>query len=39
VHTYPAGHGFNCDLRADYDPASAQRARQRTLDFFRTHLS
>jgi len=39
VHTYPAGHGFNCDLRADYDPASARIARQRTLDFFRTHLS
>ncbi|HEY1937822.1 MAG TPA: dienelactone hydrolase family protein [Candidatus Angelobacter sp.] len=35
---YDAGHGFNCDQRKDYDPASAKLARQRTLDFFGTHL-
>jgi carboxymethylenebutenolidase len=35
---YDAGHGFNCDQRKDYDPQSAALARQRTLDFFRTHL-
>ena len=39
LHTYPAGHGFNCDVRADYDPASADLARQRTLAFFSEHLT
>ncbi len=33
VHVYPADHGFNCDQRASYDAASAQLARQRTLQF------
>jgi len=33
-HVYPAGHGFNCDQRPDYDPASARLAHQRTLAFF-----
>jgi carboxymethylenebutenolidase len=37
-HTYPADHGFNCDERAAYDPASAQLARERTLEFLVTHL-
>jgi carboxymethylenebutenolidase len=32
--TYPAGHGFNCDQRHDFDPASAALARERTLGFF-----
>lgn len=39
VFTYPAGHGFNCDLRADYDPASARLARERSLDFFARNLA
>jgi carboxymethylenebutenolidase len=39
VHTYPADHGFNCDARASYDPASAKLARQRTLAFFAEHLA
>ena len=39
VHTYPADHGFNCDARASYDPASARLARQRTLAFFAEHLA
>lgn len=39
VHVYPAGHGFNCDLRADYEPASARLARERTLAFFSEHLA
>ncbi|MEL1264066.1 dienelactone hydrolase family protein [Pseudoxanthomonas putridarboris] len=39
THTYPAGHGFNCDLRADYEPASALLARERTLAFFERHLA
>ena len=38
VHTYPADHGFNCDARASYDPASAKLARERTLAFFAEHL-
>ncbi|MDZ3822867.1 MAG: dienelactone hydrolase family protein [Pseudoxanthomonas sp.] len=38
IHVYPAGHGFNCDRRADHEPASAALARDRTLDFLRRHL-
>ncbi|HKZ73984.1 MAG TPA: dienelactone hydrolase family protein [Steroidobacteraceae bacterium] len=38
-HLYPAGHGFNCDERPDYDPQSAALARQRTLEFFARHLA
>ncbi len=34
VHVYDAGHGFNCDARKDYDPASAGLALRRTLAFF-----
>lgn len=33
IFVYPAGHGFNCDLRKDYDEASASLALQRTLNF------
>jgi Dienelactone hydrolase and related enzymes len=39
VFTYPAGHGFNCDLRAGYEPSSARLARERTLDFFTRNLA
>jgi carboxymethylenebutenolidase len=35
---YDAGHGFNCDQRKDFDPESANLARQRTLEFFGRHL-
>jgi len=38
LFTYPAGHGFNCESRADYHPQSAQLARSRTLDFLSAHL-
>jgi carboxymethylenebutenolidase len=38
LHVYPAGHGFNCDQRADFDPDSAALALQRTLAFFTEHL-
>lgn len=34
IHVYPAGHGFNCNQRADYDQRSASAARERTLGFF-----
>lgn len=39
IHVYPAGHGFNCDQRADYEPDSAALARERTLAFLKEHLS
>ena len=38
VHIYDAGHGFNCDRRGSYDEAAATLARQRTIEFFGTHL-
>lgn len=38
IHVYPAAHGFNCELRDDYDAASAALALQRTLAFFDLHL-
>jgi len=34
AHVYPAGHGFNCDERADFDPAASALALERTLAFF-----
>ena len=37
-YTYPAGHGFNCDRREDYDEDSAVLARTRTLAFLADHL-
>jgi carboxymethylenebutenolidase len=33
-----AGHGFNCDQRASYNPQSAALARTRTLDFFARYI-
>jgi carboxymethylenebutenolidase len=38
VHVYPAKHGFNCEVRASFDAAVANLARQRTLSFFNAHL-
>lgn len=38
VHVYPAGHGFNCDEREDYDADSAALAWSRTVEFFQEHL-
>lgn len=38
VHTYPAGHGFNCTERSDHDPESAALALKRTLAFLEKHL-
>lgn len=34
-----AGHGFNCDERADFSPESAQLALERTLEFLGEHLN
>jgi carboxymethylenebutenolidase len=39
VFTYPADHGFNRDVGAQYDQASAQLAMQRTMKFFDEHLA
>ena len=38
IFIYPVGHGFNCDVRADYDPATAGLALERTLAFLAEHL-
>jgi carboxymethylenebutenolidase len=38
IHVWPAGHGFNCEQRADYKEAVASDALQRTLAFFGAHL-
>jgi carboxymethylenebutenolidase len=38
-YIYPeADHGFNCDMRASFNAAAAQLARQRTLAFLAQHL-
>ena len=34
VFVYPGGHGFNRDVTASYEPASAKLARERTLALF-----
>ena len=34
IHVYPAGHGFNCDARKDFDAESSALAWQRTIAFF-----
>jgi carboxymethylenebutenolidase len=39
VHLYQANHGFNCDMRAAYNPAAAKLARERTLAFFAKQLA
>ena len=35
---WPAGHGFNCDQRADYNAEVASQAMARTLSFFQKTL-
>ncbi|MEI9928292.1 MAG: dienelactone hydrolase family protein [Sphingomonas sp.] len=37
VFVYDAGHGFNRDVGASYDPASAHLAKKRTLELFRAN--
>lgn len=39
IYLYDAGHGFNCDVRAAYDAASAKLARERSLEFLKKNLS
>jgi carboxymethylenebutenolidase len=38
ICVWPAGHGFNCDQRADYNAEAAHGAMQRTLGFLHKHL-
>lgn len=38
IHVYPAGHGFNCEARHDFDPDSAALAWQRTTTFLEEAL-
>jgi len=39
IHWYEnAGHGFNCDMRASYNPQAAALARGRALTFLKEHL-
>ena len=39
IHIYPgAQHGFNCEERASYDKASAELARQRSVEFLGKYL-
>ncbi|NUO71959.1 MAG: dienelactone hydrolase family protein [Frateuria sp.] len=38
LHRYPAGHGFNCDVRPSFDPDSAALAAERTGAFLARHL-
>ena len=33
-----AEHGFNCDMRASYNPEAAKLARERTLAFLKEHV-
>lgn len=38
IHVYPAEHAFNCTARPSYNPAAADLARQRTLDFLAEYI-
>jgi len=39
IFWYDAGHGFNRDVDASYNPAAASVARQRSLTFLKKHLT
>lgn len=39
VYWYEAGHGFNCDARASYNPEAARVARERSLEFLKRHVA
>jgi carboxymethylenebutenolidase len=39
VHVYEAGHGFNCNVCADFHAESAALAWRRTFAFLREHLA
>lgn len=37
IYIYEAGHGFNCDERADFNAEAASLAHERTLEFLNSH--
>jgi carboxymethylenebutenolidase len=39
IYVYPGEHGFDCDLRASFQPESAALARQRSSEFLARYLS
>jgi carboxymethylenebutenolidase len=39
IFWYNADHGFNCDARSSYEPASAKLARERSLPFLTKNLA
>jgi carboxymethylenebutenolidase len=39
IYLYDAGHGFNCDMRKDFDASSAKLARERSLEFLKKNLA
>ena len=39
IFWYDADHGFNCDARSSYEPASAKLARERSLAFLTKNLA
>ena len=39
VYWYDAGHGFNCNDRASYNPEAAKQARERSLAFLKKNLT
>lgn len=40
IHVYDgAEHGFNCDQRGSYNPDAAKLARERSLEFLKTHIA
>jgi carboxymethylenebutenolidase len=38
IFVYPAGHAFNRDVTASYEPVSAKLAGERTVALFRKHV-
>jgi carboxymethylenebutenolidase len=39
LHVYPAGHGFNCDERASFEPRSAALAWERSMRWLEAHAA
>jgi carboxymethylenebutenolidase len=39
IFRYDAGHGFNCEDRASYNPEAAKLARERSLAFLKQRLA
>jgi hypothetical protein len=38
IHLNPAGHGFNCEMRASFHEPSAKLAAERTREFLTAYL-